>query len=62
MDARKSSELLRTVDRQLAAIEDSMEQVHALLRPGAQHGSTRRMRSAGQKVAQVRLECVRDAP
>lgn len=50
---------VRTIDRQLAQIQTSLDQLYELLRPGAEARADRRTRTAALAVARERLELVR---
>ncbi len=52
---------LRGLDRQLASTEAALDQLHELLRPGAERRRDRRVRAAALAVAQLRLDAVRRA-
>jgi hypothetical protein len=52
---------LREVDRSLAGIESSLDQLYDLLRPGAAAQASRRTRAASLDLARARMSALRDA-
>jgi hypothetical protein len=52
---------LSAIDRELAGVEDSLDQVCDLLRPGAEKQAERRTRTAALQIASLRLAKVRAA-
>jgi hypothetical protein len=52
---------LRDLDRQISQTDDTMDNLYDMLRPGAANQAARRARAAGLKIAELRLNGVRDA-
>src|SRR5262249_38050611 len=52
---------LRDCDKQIAQTDETMDGLYDMLRPGAANQASRRAKAAGIKIAELRLNGVRDA-
>jgi hypothetical protein len=52
---------LRDLDKQMAQTDETMDGLYDMLRPGAANQASRRAKAAGIKIAELRLNGVRDA-
>jgi Domain of Unknown Function (DUF748) len=59
-EAGGAIERLRAIDRQLADIDNALDHIYDLLRPGADRQAIRRTRQASLEIAAARLQAVRD--
>lgn len=57
--AADSLNALKAIDRQLATVEDSLDELYDLLRPGAESQAERRTRAASLAIGRQRLDSVR---
>src|SRR5262249_14982131 len=57
--AREATDRIRAFDRELGELEDSLDRVHDLLRPGSDRKKDQRTRGAALAIAAERLESVK---
>jgi len=57
--ADDDAEELRTIERDIGFVEEALDRVYELVRPGAERGDARRTRAAARSIAERRLESIR---